>query len=262
MVNGDLVQRAGSALGKRRRKRAQEQRERLRQPEADLTDMNRLSMMAASLAHELTQPIAAARNNAQAALNFLAKSPPDLAEVREALRRTVRDADRAGHIIGSVHGHITNAHPRKNPFDLSAAIGEAIGLAQGAIIKNGVSLQTRLTEGLLPVAGDRVQLQQVLLNLILNAVEAMDSVEAGARELLITATQHQANSTLVAVHDSGPGIDPDHVERVYDAFYTTKSGGMGMGLSVCRSIIASHGGRLWVEPNDPRGAVFQFTLPG
>ena len=227
--------------------------------------LNRLSLMgelAAPLAHELTQPIAAASNNAQAALNFLAKSPPDLAEVREALGCVVADADRAGDIIDRARDHIKKAHWRKDRFDLNAAIDEVIGLARGAIIKNGVSLQTRLTEGLLPVAGDRVQLQQVLLNLILNAVEAMGSVEAGARELLITATQHQANSTLVAVHDSGPGIDPDHVERVYDAFYTTKSGGMGMGLSVCRSIIASHGGRLWVEPNDPRGAVFQFTLPG
>ena len=230
--------------------------------EAELAHMNRLSMTAASLAHELTQPIAAARNNAQAALNFLAKSPPDLAEVREALGCVVADADRAGDIIDRARDRIKKAYRRKVRFDLDAAIGEAIGLARGPIIKNRVSLQTRLTEGLLPVPGDRVQLQQVLLNLILNAIEAMESVEAGARELLISTAQNGANSVLVAVRDTGPGIDPGHVERVFDAFYTTKCGGMGMGLSICRSIIASHGGRLWAEANKPRGAIFQFTLPG
>jgi signal transduction histidine kinase len=265
MVSGDSIQCAGSALGKHRRERAQEGRERPRQQEAELTHMNRVCMMgqlAASLAHELTQPIAAARNNAQAALNFLAKSPPDLAEVREALGCVVGDADRAGDIINLARDHIKKAHPRKDRIDLNAAIGEVIGLAQGAIIKNGVSLQTRLTEGLLPVPGDRVQLQQVLLNLILNAVEAMESVESGGRELLISTAQNQAKRVLVAVRDSGPGIDPSHVERVFDAFYTTKCDGMGMGLSICRSIIASHGGRLWAEANEPRGAIFQFTLPG
>ena len=265
MVSGDSAQCAGNALSEHRRKRAQEGREGLCQQEADLLHMNRLSMigeLAASLAHELTQPIAAARNNAQAALNFLAKSPPDLAEAREALGCAVGDANRAGDIINLARDHIKKVHPRKDPFDLNAAIGEVIGLARGAIIKNGVSLQTRLTEGLLPVPGDRVQLQQVLLNLILNAVEAMESVEAGARELLISTAQNQANSVLVAVRDSGPGIDPGHVERVFEAFYTTKCGGMGMRLSICRSIIANHGGRLWAETNVPRGAAFQFTLPG
>src|SRR6516162_11110790 len=196
MVSGDSAQCAGSALSEHRLKRAQEGRERLGQQETELTHMNRVSMMgqlAASLAHELTQPIAAARNNAQAALNFLAKSPPDLAEVREALGCVVGDVDRAGDIINLARDHIKKTHPRKGPFDLNAAIGGVIGLARGAIIKNGVSLQTRLTEGLLPVPGDRVQLQQVLLNLTLNAVEAMESVEAGARELLISSEQDQAN---------------------------------------------------------------------
>jgi C4-dicarboxylate-specific signal transduction histidine kinase len=192
MVRGDSVQCAGRALGEHRRKCAQEGRERLRQQEADLTRMNRLSMMgalAASLAHELAQPIAATRNNVQAALNFLAKSPPDLAEIRQALGCVVADADRAGDIINRARDHIRKVHPRKDRFDLNAAIGEVIGLARDAIIKNGVSLQTCLTEGLLPVPGDRVQLQQVLLNLILNAVEAMESVETAARELLISTAR-------------------------------------------------------------------------
>ena len=132
--------------------------------------------------------------------------------------------------------------------------------ARSAIIKNGVWVQTRLSEGLVPIHGDRVQLQQVVLNLILNAVEAMGSVEAEPRELLIS-TEQDHTGVLVAVRDSGPGIDPDHLERVFDAFYTTKSSGMGMGLSICRSIIDAHGGRLWAEANEPRGAIFQFTLP-
>ena len=135
-------------------------------------------------------------------------------------------------------------------------------LARSAIAKNGVSVQTRLTERLAPVEGDRVQLQQVTLNLVLNAAEAMSAVDEGARELLISTEQSRTNGVLVAVRDFGPGIDPERIESVFDAFYTTKSSGMGMGLSICRSIIEAHGGRLWAGANEPRGAVFQFTLPG
>jgi signal transduction histidine kinase len=134
-------------------------------------------------------------------------------------------------------------------------------LARSAITKNAVSVETHFTDALLPVQGDRVQLQQVVLNLILNAVDAMSSVEAGPRELVISAEQNQTNGALVAVRDSGPGIDPEHLERAFDAFYTTKQSGVGMGLSICRSIIDAHGGRLWVDANKPRGAIFQFTLP-
>jgi signal transduction histidine kinase len=231
--------------------------------ESDLGHMNRVSMMgelAASLSHEITQPIASARNNARAAQNFLEQQPPDLGEVREALGCIVGDADRAGDIIERVRDHIKKAPPRKIRFDLNAAINEVIVLARSAIIKDGISVETRLADGLFPIQGDRIQLQQVVLNLILNAVEAMGSVEAGARELSISTEQHRRGA-LVAVRDSGPGIGSDHFERVFDAFYTTKPGGTGMGLSICRSIIESHGGRLWAEANEPRGAVFQFTLP-
>ena len=135
-------------------------------------------------------------------------------------------------------------------------------MARSAIVNNGVSVQTRLTEGLAPVEGDRVQLQQVILNLILNAAEAMSAVDEGARELLISTGRSRTNGVLIAVRDSGPGIDPDHIERVFDAFYTTKSSGVGMGLSICRSIIDAHGGRLWADANEPRGVVFQVSLPG
>ena len=236
----------------------------LQQMQSDFARMNRVSMMgelAASLSHEIAQPIASARNNARAAQNFLGMQPPDLGEVREALSCVVADADRSGAIIDRIREQIKKAPPRKECFDLKAAIDEVIVLARSATLRNGVSVQARLAEGLLPVLGDRVQLQQVLLNLILNAAEAMSSVEEGMRELLISTEQDQAG-VLVAVHDSGPGIDPAHLDRVFDAFYTTKSSGTGMGLSICRSIIHAHGGELWAEANAPRGAVFQFTLPG
>ncbi len=231
--------------------------------QSDFAHMNRVSMMgelAASLSHEITQPIASARNNARAAENFLALRPPDLGEVREALACIVEDVDRAGDIVDRIREHIKKAPPRKNLFDLNAAISEVILLARSAITQNGVSVRTGLMEGLLPVQGDRVQLQQVILNLILNAVEAMGSVEA--REILISTEQNQTGGVLVAVRDSGPGIDPDDLGRVFEAFYTTKSSGVGMGLAICRSIIKGHGGRLWADTNEPQGAVFQFTLPG
>ena len=134
-------------------------------------------------------------------------------------------------------------------------------MARSEAANNGVSIHTRFAEGLSPVQGDRVQLQQVVLNLILNAVEAMSSVDDMARELSISTEQSQADGVHVAVRDSGPGIDPEHRERVFEAFYTTKSRGIGMGLSICRSLIDAHGGRLWAEANEPRGAVFRFTLP-
>jgi PAS domain S-box-containing protein len=245
--------------------RAQEEHERLRQLESDLAHMNRLSMMgelAASLAHEITQPIATAGNNARAAMRFLDRNLPDLGEVREALECIVGDADRAGDIINRIRDHIKKAPPRKSRFDLNKAIDEVIALAESAITTNGVPVQTRLTQGLAPVQGDRVQLQQVVLNLILNAVEAMSTVEAGPRELLISTEQTQTGGVLVSVRDSGPGIDPDHLDRVFEAFYTTKSSGVGMGLSICRSIIDAHGGRLWADMNASRGAVFRFILPG
>jgi signal transduction histidine kinase len=174
----------------------------------------------------------------------------------------VGDADRAGDIIDRIRDHIRKAPPRKARFDLNNAIDEVIVLGRNAIAKNGVVVQTRLAEGLHAVQGDRIQVQQVILNLVLNAVEAMGAVEAGPRELLISTEQTEVNGVLVAVRDSGPGIDLAHIERVFEAFYTTKSSGAGMGLAICRSIIDAHGGRLWAEANEHGGAIFQFTLPG
>ena len=244
--------------------RAQRAEASLRTVEAELAHVSRitaLGQLTASITHEIRQPIAAARNNASAALNFLDAQPPDLGEVREALDSVVGDADRAGAIIDRIRDHIKKAPPRKDRFDLNEAINEVIVLARGEITKNRVSVNTQLTEGPLPVEGDRVQLQQVILNLMVNAVEAMRSVQEGPRELSISTEQTQANGVLVAVRDSGPGLDAKNLERIFEAFYTTKSGGVGMGLSICRSIIDAHGGRLWAEANETRSAVFQFTLP-
>jgi C4-dicarboxylate-specific signal transduction histidine kinase len=190
---------------------------RLEQMRSDFAHMNRVSMMgelAASLSHEITQPIGSARNNARAAMNFLDRSPPDIGEVREALGCVVGDTDRAGDIVERIRDHIKKAPPRKEQFDLSEAINEVIVLGRSAIIKNGVWVQTRLSEGLFPIHCDRFQLQQVVLNLILNAAEAMGSVEGEPRELLISTEQHHTG-VLVAVRDSGPGMDPAHLERVF-----------------------------------------------
>jgi PAS domain S-box-containing protein len=246
------------------RKQAEEQSERLRELESDLAHMNRLSMMGeltASLAHEILHPIATARNNARAATRFLEMKPPNLGEVSEALGCIVRDADRAKDIVDRVRDHIKKAPPVKFRFEVNEAIEDVIVMARSAIDKNKVSVRTDFMANTTPVEGDRVQLQQVVLNLILNAVEAMSSVEDGARELSLKTEQDQTGGILVAVRDSGPGIDRKHFERVFDAFYTTKTSGVGMGLAICRSIIDAHGGRLWVEANEPRGAAFRFTLP-
>ena len=261
---GELIEVVCTNVDVTERKRAQDERERLGQLEADLAHINRLSMMgelAASLSHEILHPIATARNNARAGMRFLEMSPPSLNEVREALGCVVRDADRAKDIVGRIRNQIKRAPPRKMRFGLNEAVNEVIVMVQSAIAKNGISFSTRLMDGLVPVQGDRVQLQQVLVNLILNAVEAMSSVEDGTRELSIRTEQSQTGGILVAVHDSGPGVDPVNLERVFEPFYTTKTSGIGMGLSICQTIINGHGGRLWMSANEPRGAVFQFTLP-
>ena len=227
--------------------------------------MNRVSMMgelAASLAHEITQPIASARNNARAAMNFLDKQPPDLGEVREALGCVVGDADRAGDIIDRIRDQIKKAPPRKDHFDLNEAINEVIVLARSAIIKNGVSVQTRLAEGLSSRSGGSCSTATSRPEPDPERGRSNGLGRGGATRVV---DQHRAKphgGVLVAVRDSGPGIDPDHLDRVFEAFYTTKSSGVGMGLSICRSIIDAHGGRLWADANEPRGAVFQFTLPG
>jgi PAS domain S-box-containing protein len=263
-ARGEFLEMVGSTIDVTERRRAREEHERLRQLESELAHVNRLSIMGeltASLAHEILHPIATARNNARAAIRFLDMIPPNMAEVREALECIVRDADRGKDIVDRIRDHVKKAPPRNNRFDLNAAIDEVIEMVRTAIDKNRVSVHTRLAPELNIVWGDRVQLQQVVMNLVLNAVEAMGAVEGRERMLLITTEQKGDGGVFVAVHDSGPGIDPEHLQQVFKPFYTTKDSGVGMGLAICRSIIDAHGGGLWAEANEPRGAVFQFTLP-
>jgi C4-dicarboxylate-specific signal transduction histidine kinase len=237
---------------------------RLRDAQMELAHANRVTatgQLAASIAHEVSQPISAALTNANAARRWLGAEPPDLEEVGQALSRIIRDGRRASDIIGRIRALVRKAPPRKDQLDINETMLEVIALTRSELRSNGTSLQTRLTDNLPLILGDRIQLQQVMLNLILNAAEAMSGSSETARELLIRTEQDGADSVLVAVEDSGPGLKPESMDRLFDAFYTTKPGGMGMGLSICRSIIEAHGGRVWATPNLPHGATFQFTLP-
>jgi C4-dicarboxylate-specific signal transduction histidine kinase len=233
------------------------------QLQTELAHANRvatLGQLSASIAHEVKQPIGAVSANAQAALRFLNRQPPELEEVRQALAAIVKDNCRAGDVIGRISDLIKNAPPRKDRLEINGAIRGVIELTRGEAVKNGVSVQTDLSRGLPVIDGDRVQFQQVILNLIMNAIEAMSGVE-GTRELLISTREAEPIGVLVGIRDSGPGLAPEVLERVFDAFYTTKSSGLGMGLSICRSIVEAHGGRLWATAHTPRGAFFQFTIP-
>jgi len=220
-----------------------------------------MGQLAASITHEINQPVAAAVNNASAALRWLGKEPPDLEQARQALNRIFANGNRASEVIGRIRALINKAPPSKDAVEINEAILEVIALTRGEVLKNDVSVQTQLAEDLPPIQGDRVQLQQVILNLIINAVEAMRCVSEGARELLIRTGKDASGGVLVVVQDSGPGVSPESFDRLFDAFYTTKPSGMGMGLSICRSIIEAHDGRLWAVPHDGPGATFQFTLP-
>ncbi len=249
---------------KRAETEARESERRYREAQMELAHANRVTTMgelAASIAHELNQPIAAAFTNAQAALRWLSIQPPDLEEVRQALGRIAKDTNRAGDVIGRIRDLVKKAPPREDRLDINDTIRDVVVLTGGEVVKNGVSAQTQFAEGLPLIQGDRIQLQQVILNLIINAIEAMSRVGEGSRRLLISTGKDGQDGVLVAVQDSGPGLTPANQEHLFEAFYTTKPSGLGMGLSICRSIIEAHGGRLWATANVPRGAVFQFTVP-
>jgi signal transduction histidine kinase len=254
---GDFAAQATIALESTRRER------QYREAQMALAHANRVATMGqltASMAHEIKQPIAAARNNARAALNFLDKSPPDVAEVREALTSILNDADRTSDVVDRIGSLVKKAPPRKDVVDLNAAILEVTALARGEAVKNGVTVGTQLAGELPRIRCDRVQLQQVMLNLIVNAIQAMNGVEDGNRELHIS-TSIEPEGACVAVRDTGHGLRPESQSRLFEPFYTTKPDGMGMGLSICRSIIEAHGGRLWATGCEQRGALFQFTIP-
>jgi C4-dicarboxylate-specific signal transduction histidine kinase len=238
--------------------------EALREAQAELAHVNRVTAMgqlAASITHEVNQPLAGMITNAGAGLRWLDHQPPDVEEIRQALGRIAQDGKRASDVIDRIRALIKKAPPRKDGVQINEAILDVTALTHGEVVKNGVLVQTQLAEGLPLIQGDRVQLQQVILNVIINAVEAMSGVSEGSRELLIGTKQDASGGVLVTVQDSGPGLNLESVDRLFDAFYTTKPSGMGMGLSICRSIVEAHGGRIWASSTAGPGAIIQFTLP-
>jgi PAS domain S-box-containing protein len=251
------------------RKRAEaEGRERDRrysEMQMELAHANRVATMGqltATIAHEVIQPIAATVTNAQAALQWLKAGSSNLEEVRQVLAEIVDDGVRAVEVINRIRALMKKAPPRKDRLEINGVILEIIELMRGEAVKYGVSISTELADPSPAVEADRVQLQQVLLNLIVNALEATGAASEGPKELLISTRKHESGGAVVAVQDSGPGLGAAMLEQVFESFYTTKPSGLGLGLSICRSIIEAHGGRLWASVNKQRGATFQFTLPG
>jgi signal transduction histidine kinase/CheY-like chemotaxis protein len=249
------------------RKRAEEELRQkeasLREAQTELAHVSRVTTMgelAASIAHEVNQPLSGIVTNANAGLRWLAGEYPNLEEAREAMKRIIRDGNRAGDVVAQMRALFKKGGTPKEWLDINEAIEEVVVLTQSETRRNKVGLRMGLEGNLPPVMGNRVQLQQVIMNLILNAIEAMSTVEDRKRELLIRSQRGGGDEVRVAVQDSGMGLDPLIAERIFDAFHTTKPAGLGMGLSISRSIVESHGGRLWATPNDDFGTTFQFTL--
>ena len=216
--------------------------------------------LAASIAHEIKQPLAAVATYAGAALLWLRHDPPNLERARDALQRTIQEGEHAGEIASRVRALVKKAPPRTAAVDINKVILQVLDLSRNALQRNGISLRTLLADRPL-VRGDRIQLQQLVLNLVLNAVDSMSEPGTTPRELSISSRREGAKEVLVEVRDSGRGLEAETMERIFDPFFTTKPDGMGMGLSISRSIVVAHGGRLWAMPNEPRGAVFRFALP-
>ncbi|HKN09004.1 MAG TPA: PAS domain S-box protein, partial [Pseudomonadota bacterium] len=266
MVNsaGEVVRLVGTSIDITEHKRVEEERERLRRLEAELAHANRVNMLGeltTSIAHEVSQPLGAMVASAGACARWLAADPPAMAEARSALDNIVADGKRAREVIARIRTLTKRQVPRMDLLDLNRKILEVLALTGQELRSNDIVLETRLDNALPKVMGDRVQLQQVLLNLILNAIEAMSGVHDRPRELTIVSRADGSNAVLVEVRDSGIGLDQDGAERVFEAFYTTKAEGLGIGLSISRSIVEAHGGRLWAAPNEPHGAIFRFSFP-
>ena len=257
---GDFAAQATIALESTRRER------QYREAQIALARANRIAtigQLTASITHEVNQPITAAVTYALAARRFLSEEPPDFGEVSEALAGIIKEGNRASEVIGRTRALIKKAPPRKDAVSINDAILEVVALTRIEAENNGVLARTQLAEGLPPVQGDRVQLQQVMLNLIVNAIQSMSGVEDGNRELHISTVSIEPEGVCVAVavRDTGPGLCPESLSRLFEPFYTTKPDGMGMGLSICRSIIEAHGGRLWATRCEPRGALFSLRSP-
>jgi C4-dicarboxylate-specific signal transduction histidine kinase len=252
----------GSQIGQFiERKRAEEA---FRKAQLELAHANRVAMMGqltTTITHEVSQPITAVVTYALAARRWLSAEPPNFREVDEALSLIVKEGNRAGEVLGRIHALVKKVPARKDAVEINDAILEVIALSRTEAVNNSVSVRTQLAEGLLRVQGDRVQLQQVMLNLMVNAIQSMSNVEDGNRELHISTVSIEPEGVCVAVRDTGHGLRPESLPRLFEPFYTTKPDGMGMCLSICRSIIEAHSGRLWATVCAPRGALFQFTIP-
>jgi PAS domain S-box-containing protein len=243
------------------RKRAEEALQRVQTELAHATRVMTLGELTASIAHEVNQPLAAIVTNGNACLRWLGGAQPNFVEARQAVERIIKDGYRASEVIARVRALVKKAPPRNELVDLNDVIVEVLALAQNQARRNHVLLKRELAEDSPPVLGDRVQLQQVVLNLVINGLEALAKSKEGERELSVSSGRDDSNNVIVGVRDTGTGIDPANLDRLFDAFFTTKPDGMGMGLAISRTIIESHGGRLSAAPNSPRGSVFQFTLP-
>jgi NO-binding membrane sensor protein with MHYT domain len=243
------------------RKRAEEALRQARAELAHVTRVTTLGELTASIAHEVNQPLAAVVANAEACLGWLDRETPNLDEARRSVECIIKDSTRAGDVIGRVRALLKKTDTRKAPLDINDVVNEVIALVRRELLSHRVSLRMELARTLPVVLADRVQLQQVLINLVTNGIEAMRPIADRPRELVIRSHQDDAGQVSVTVNDCGVGISAENVDRLFNAFFTTKQEGMGMGLSICRSIIAAHGGRLWAAPNLPQGATFHFTLP-
>jgi C4-dicarboxylate-specific signal transduction histidine kinase len=235
-----------------------------REAQMALAHANRVTTMGqltASITHEVNQPITAAITYALAARRWLSAEPPNFREVDDTLSLIVKEGRRAGEVVERVRALVKKVPARKDAVAINDAILEVIALTRAEAANNSASVRTQFAEDLPRVQGDRVQLQQVMLNLIVNAIQSMSGVEDGNRELHISTVSIEPDGVCVAVRDTGPGLSPETLSRLFEPFYTTKPEGMGIGLSICRSIIEAHGGRLWAIPCEPRGALFQFTIP-
>jgi PAS domain S-box-containing protein len=262
-ASGDLIEYMGTVMDVTERKRADEERERLRLAQEELAHVNRVTTMGeltASLAHEVNQPIAAAMTNANTCLRWLTRDHPDLEEAREAASRIVKDATRAAEIISRIRLLFKKGAPQRELVDLNEVIREMTVLLRGESTRYFISVRTELAADLPQVMGDRVQLQQVLMNLMINGIDAMKDMD-GRRELIIRSRRGENEQLLVSVSDTGVGLPPQQADQIFNAFFTTKSYGTGMGLRISRSIVESHGGRLWATDGSPPGACFYFTVP-
>jgi len=259
--SGALIEYVGTVVDTTECKRAEEAARSAQSELAHAARALTLVELTASIAHEVNQPLGAIVADGQACLRLLARDEPDIEEVREAVGCMISDAMRARKVIRRIRALLKKKAPEKSPLDINETLQEVIALTAGELGKNQVLLRTELEADLPPVRGDRVELQQVLLNLILNGCEAMSGSGRRPRELLISSRKCETDEVMVSVRDSGVGIDPQTAERLFDAFFTTKEGGLGLGLSISRRIIEAHGGRIWAARNEDRGATLRFTLP-